>query len=50
MNMPTLQDMQGKSVSRLFTDYVKEPTDMEVDDEVPRETYVIKYHCYSHLL
>ncbi|XP_060590421.1 E3 ubiquitin-protein ligase rnf213-alpha-like, partial [Ruditapes philippinarum] len=37
MNMPTLQDMQGKSISKLFTDYVKEPSAMEIDEDVPRE-------------
>jgi hypothetical protein len=41
MNMPTLQDMQGKSISKLFTDYVKEPSAMEIDDDVPREMYDI---------
>ncbi|XP_053396335.1 E3 ubiquitin-protein ligase rnf213-alpha-like isoform X2 [Mercenaria mercenaria] len=38
MNMPTLQDMQGKSVAKLFTDAVVEPSAMETDEEIPRET------------
>ncbi|XP_053396009.1 E3 ubiquitin-protein ligase rnf213-alpha-like [Mercenaria mercenaria] len=38
MNMPTLQDMQGKSVAKLFTDAVVEPSAMETDEAVPTET------------
>ncbi|XP_053396010.1 E3 ubiquitin-protein ligase rnf213-alpha-like [Mercenaria mercenaria] len=37
MNMPTVQDMQGKSVAKLFTDAVVEPSAMEIDEEIPRE-------------
>ncbi|XP_053396339.1 E3 ubiquitin-protein ligase rnf213-alpha-like isoform X2 [Mercenaria mercenaria] len=37
MNMPTLQDMQGKSVATIFTNAVTEPVKMEIEDGVSRQ-------------
>ncbi|XP_053396342.1 E3 ubiquitin-protein ligase rnf213-alpha-like isoform X2 [Mercenaria mercenaria] len=37
MNMPTLQDMQDKSVAKIFTDAVTEPVAMETEDNIAGE-------------
>jgi hypothetical protein len=41
MNMPTLRDMQGKSVAGIFDDAVAENVAMEVDQDHAGKRYVL---------